>query len=105
LAPSELSSAILASFAHDVGHPGLNNRFLQNSKDPLALVYNDRSVLENMHAATVFKLLSQESTNFMAQFENETWELCRKQVVDMILETDMAKHFDSFGALKMKVGH
>jgi hypothetical protein len=53
----ELNAAIIASFCHDVAHPGLNNRYLLITKDKLALRYNDASVLENMHAATVFKLL------------------------------------------------
>lgn len=48
---------MLAAFCHDYDHPGLNNQFLIASSDLLALVYNDKSVLENHHIAEVFKML------------------------------------------------
>jgi hypothetical protein len=99
----ELNAAIVASFCHDVAHPGVNNRFLLNVRDKLAYRYNDASVLENMHAATVFKLLGTDDANFMANFETTQFNRTRKIIIDMILETDMAKHFDSFAALTMKV--
>lgn len=39
-------SAILGSFAHDVGHRGKNNIFEINSYSELAVRYHDKSVLE-----------------------------------------------------------
>ena len=45
---------IIACFGHDVGHPGLNNRFLVNNREDIATTYNDISVLENMHSALTF---------------------------------------------------
>jgi 3',5'-cyclic-nucleotide phosphodiesterase len=48
---------IIAASGHDVGHPALTNRFLINSRNKVAIRYNDQSVLENMHCATTFKIL------------------------------------------------
>jgi len=50
-------SAVIASLAHDVGHPGVTNRFLVNTRHKLAVNYNDLSVLESMHASKTFKLM------------------------------------------------
>lgn len=54
----EMFSLIISSAAHDVGHPGLTNRFLVNKRDEIALTYNDRSVLEMMHCSIVFSIIN-----------------------------------------------
>jgi hypothetical protein len=33
----ELAAAVVAALGHDVGHPGVNNRYIVNSKHPIAL--------------------------------------------------------------------
>ncbi len=48
---------LVAALAHDIGHPGVNNHFLVTTEHPLARTYNDRAVLENMHAATLVHIL------------------------------------------------
>jgi hypothetical protein len=53
--------ALVASAAHDVAHPGKNNMFLVKTMAPLAVRYNDKSVLENMHAALTFETMLQDS--------------------------------------------
>jgi GAF domain-containing protein len=51
---------LLGSLVHDLDHPGTNNAFQVNSGSPLAILYNDSSVLENHHAAKAFQLLRDE---------------------------------------------
>jgi hypothetical protein len=58
-------SSVLAALAHDAGHPGVNNNYLIDTSDPLALTYNDHSPLEHMHAATLFRILQKEECNFV----------------------------------------
>ena len=47
---------LLAAAAHDVGHVGLNNNFLVNTNDPLAVTYCYEAPLEKMHASKGFEV-------------------------------------------------
>lgn len=47
----------LASSIHDTDHPGFSNIFLTNTKNKMALRYNDISVLENHHVALAFDIM------------------------------------------------
>ncbi|KAF4647594.1 Calcium/calmodulin-dependent 3',5'-cyclic nucleotide phosphodiesterase 1B, partial [Perkinsus olseni] len=69
---------LVACICHDVGHSGKNNAFYVETGDRLALRYNDRSVLEQFHVATAFELM-EDFPEFL--------------VIELILSTDMAKHF------------
>jgi 3'5'-cyclic nucleotide phosphodiesterase len=51
---------LLAAATHDLGHPGVSNQFLVNSRDHWALVYNDISVNENVHVSQAFLLAKEE---------------------------------------------
>jgi len=84
---------LTAALCHDVDHPGVNNNFLINTQDELALLYNDRSVLENHHAAYAFKLLNDPRYNILEGIDDEFYKEFRRTVVNIILATDMASHF------------
>lgn len=92
--PWERVAFFLAAMAHDVGHPGVTNSFLVASRDALAVTYNDRSVLENFHAAEAVRLLqSRPWTNVFGDCGAQEFNALRGLVVDLILSTDMASHF------------
>lgn len=59
--------SILAAVAHDVGHPGKTNAFLQNSYHPLSIIYNDASILENFHTSLLFRIMSEVYVFFFSQ--------------------------------------
>ena len=69
--PLELLVGIISALAHDVGHPGKNNRFLVMSKDDIAILYNDISVLEMMHASILFRILKNKDFNILSSLSNE----------------------------------
>ena len=85
-------SLIIAALGHDVGHPGLTNKFLINSRDELSTIYNDRSVLENFHCAKIFQLLENNEINIFSNFSNEDFTSLRKKMIGEILATDMTFH-------------
>lgn len=58
LSDLEVFAVLVGAIAHDIGHPGVNNVFLVNSKHELALMHNDTSPLENMHCVTLYEILS-----------------------------------------------
>jgi hypothetical protein len=41
----EVLASLVAAAGHDINHPGYNNVFMINSRSPLAILYNDQSVL------------------------------------------------------------
>ncbi|KAL8271805.1 hypothetical protein Esti_004195 [Eimeria stiedai] len=49
----------LAALAHDVGHLGRTNGFLQQSRHPLAIIYNDQSIMENFHSSLLFRIINE----------------------------------------------
>jgi len=99
LIPSvELFACTLACLGHDIAHPGTNNRFMVQTKHELALCYNDISVLENMHAKELFSILNQVSCGIINQV-GDYW-VVRKVIIELILSTDMAKHFDFVSTCK-----
>ena len=54
---------LIAMVVHDLDHPGRTNHFLSNSQHELALLYNDKSILENHHVATAFKETTRSSAS------------------------------------------
>ena len=102
LAPIELFSVIVAALSHDVGHPGLTNRYLVTIRDNLALQYNDSSVLENMHCSIAFSIGFNQDSPILKSLDPHDWMVLRRMVIEMILETDMCKHFDVLAKFKTR---
>ncbi|GLI61128.1 hypothetical protein VaNZ11_003403 [Volvox africanus] len=88
-----LLAAYFAAIVHDYGHPGLTNDFLVATSDPLAVRYNDRSPLENHHAAAAFSSMRRPGLDVLAPLATEQRSSFRKQVIEMVLATDMKQHF------------
>ncbi|GBE60357.1 3-5 cyclic nucleotide phosphodiesterase domain-containing protein [Babesia ovata] len=104
LTPIEEFAYLIAAIGHDAGHPGKRsfsvlhelagktNAFLRSTQNPLALIYNDASILENYHASLVCHIIrSQEG--FFDLFSQQDWESIRKRIIQLVLATDMMSHF------------
>ncbi|KAI8098956.1 uncharacterized protein BX664DRAFT_309976 [Halteromyces radiatus] len=91
----DILALILASIGHDVGHPGVNNIFMIRTATPLALMYNDRSVLESFHAMVFFNILQRHCFQPLTEWQTTAeYTRFRKIIVQSILATDMGLHDD-----------
>lgn len=90
LGPLEILALCIAAVGHDAAHPGVTNAFLAASKSSLATIFNERSVLENLHCLTIGRIIEQRWPKLF----NEDDGQFRKLIVEMILSTDMALHFE-----------
>uniref|UniRef100_A0A3B4ES19 Phosphodiesterase n=1 Tax=Pundamilia nyererei TaxID=303518 RepID=A0A3B4ES19_9CICH len=101
----ELMALYVAAAMHDYDHPGRTNAFLVATSAPQAVLYNDRSVLENHHAAAAWNLfLSQPEYNFLVNLDHVEFKRFRFLVIEAILATDLKKHFDFLAEFNAKVG-
>lgn len=90
----EQLAVLLAALGHDVAHPGRNNAFMVRTEHEVALKYNDRSPLENMHAATFFDVLRRDECNILKALEADETSSIRGLIISAILGTDMIHHFN-----------
>jgi len=67
----------------------------------LALRYNDRSPLENMHCCMMFQVVGDPEANIFAQVEKEVYKQMRKGIINAILHTDIIKHNDMVKELSL----
>lgn len=95
LDPIDNVAALIAAAIHDVDHPGRTNSFLCNSGSQLAVLYNDLAVLESHHAALAFQLtLENDKCNIFKNMDRSDYRTLRQAVIDMVLATEMTKHFE-----------
>ena len=94
---------LVSTLVHDVDHNGLNNSFHINSQSPLAVLYNDISVLENHHCSFANKLLGRTENNIFANMEAEEQHSARTRMISCVLSTDMSTHFDVTNKFKLLV--
>ena len=83
---------IFAGLCHDVSHTAHNNAFEMSSFSKLAIRYNDKSVLENHHLTTTFKILQLQNCNIFEKMDKSEFLLLRKSMISNILCTDMKEH-------------
>lgn len=96
----EVFGILLSAIIHDVDHTGTTNNFHVNSRSELALLYNDRCVLENHHLCSAFTLLKTRELDILANLTPEQYSDLRTLVVDMVLATDMSSHFEQLRTMK-----
>lgn len=86
----ERMALMIAAMAHDVGHFGRTNNFLMSSRHRIAIVWNDHSVLESMHASTCTHLA--ESCGIVQGMAVHERQVLRTNITTIILSTDLKFH-------------
>lgn len=93
LSSLQLFGIMLSAVIHDVDHPGNTNVYEINLGSPLALLYNDKSVLENHHCSTGFRIMRRQGNNILSDLTKSNASELRKVIVECVMATDMTVHF------------
>ncbi|KAJ6650157.1 Calcium/calmodulin-dependent 3',5'-cyclic nucleotide phosphodiesterase 1 [Pseudolycoriella hygida] len=96
----EIFATLLAALVHDYEHTGTTNNFHVMSGSDIAMLYNDRAVLENHHISAAFRVLNEDDCNLFGHLTKEEYRELRTLVIDMVLATDMSYHFQQLKNMK-----
>jgi len=94
LTPLQLFSLILASICHDANHDGFTNVYNVKAETPLGLLFKNQSVMETHHCEISIGILSKDECNLLASFSPSDFKTVWTTFIQLILATDMSKHFD-----------
>ncbi|RKP39069.1 hypothetical protein BJ085DRAFT_2448, partial [Dimargaris cristalligena] len=90
----DILALIIAAIGHDIGHPGVNNGFMTACRSPLATLYQDKAVLEHFHATALCQIMKRCGFDIARYNPGFNEAEFRYVMVETILATDMAAHFD-----------
>uniref|UniRef100_A0A8B9PD13 Phosphodiesterase n=1 Tax=Apteryx owenii TaxID=8824 RepID=A0A8B9PD13_APTOW len=96
----EVLAIIFAAAIHDYEHTGTTNSFHIQTKSDCAILYNDRSVLENHHISAVFRMMQDDEMNIFVNLTKDEFAELRALVIEMVLATDMSCHFQQVKSMK-----
>jgi 3',5'-cyclic-nucleotide phosphodiesterase len=90
----EIFTLFIAAICHDTNHEGLNNVYNIKAETPLGILFKDTSVMEMHHITEALPILSCEEVNMFGSFDQVKVRRVWSLFINLILATDMAKHFD-----------
>lgn len=100
LSDLELFCILISALIHDFEHTGTSNNYHVNLNSSLALIYNDKSVLENHHLSAAFRLMKEDKYNILQSLNVTEYKEFRNMVIEMVLATDMSAHFNQISIMK-----
>ncbi|XP_073489840.1 dual specificity calcium/calmodulin-dependent 3',5'-cyclic nucleotide phosphodiesterase 1A isoform X2 [Aquarana catesbeiana] len=96
----EILAMILAAAIHDYEHTGTTNNFHIQTRSDAAILYNDRSVLENHHVSAAYRIMQEDDMNILVNVSKDDWRDLRTLVIEMVLSTDMSGHFQQIKTMR-----
>ncbi|ETO74088.1 hypothetical protein F444_10048 [Phytophthora nicotianae P1976] len=103
LRPLDRAISLIAAGVHDFMHDGFNNGFHISTASDIALRYNDHAVLENYHVAQSFLVMKNADLNVLGHLAPDDFKYARDMIIQMVLATDMAKHFEDVALFKTNI--
>ncbi|NP_001096444.1 calcium/calmodulin-dependent 3',5'-cyclic nucleotide phosphodiesterase 1A [Xenopus tropicalis] len=96
----EILAMIFAAAIHDFEHTGTTNNFHIQTRSDVAILYNDRSVLENHHVSAAYRIMQDDEMNIFINLSKDDWRDLRTLVIEMVLSTDMSGHFQQLKTMR-----
>ncbi|XP_068558258.1 dual specificity calcium/calmodulin-dependent 3',5'-cyclic nucleotide phosphodiesterase 1A-like [Cebidichthys violaceus] len=100
LSELEILAMVFAAAIHDFEHTGTTNNFHIHARSEVAILYNDRSVLENHHVSAAYRLMAEDDMNILVNLNKDDWRELRALVIEMVMSTDMSCHFQQIKTMR-----
>ncbi|XP_074550448.1 dual specificity calcium/calmodulin-dependent 3',5'-cyclic nucleotide phosphodiesterase 1A-like [Halichoeres trimaculatus] len=100
LSELEILAMVFAAAIHDFEHTGTTNNFHIHTRSEVAILYNDRSVLENHHVSAAYRLMAEDDMNILINLNKDDWRELRALVIEMVMSTDMSCHFQQIKTMR-----
>lgn len=94
LSKFELLGLLTSAVCHDANHDGFTNVFNEKAETPLGILFKNQSVMETHHCTESITVLSKAENNLFNKLTPAEYKKMWTLIIDLILITDMAKHFD-----------
>ena len=95
----ELLGFVVAAICHDANHDGFTNVYNVKAERPLGILFKNQSVMETHHCSVAIEVISKEPCNLFSELDSIEYKNMWSLIIQLILITDMAKHFDFLKAL------
>ncbi|XP_049340802.1 dual specificity calcium/calmodulin-dependent 3',5'-cyclic nucleotide phosphodiesterase 1A isoform X2 [Astyanax mexicanus] len=96
----DILAMVFAAAIHDFEHTGTTNNFHIQTRSEVAILYNDRSVLENHHVSAAYRLMQEDEMNILVNLNKDDWRELRTLVIEMVMSTDMSCHFQQIKTMR-----
>lgn len=90
----DILGLLTAAVCHDANHDGFTNVFNEKAETPLGILFKNQSVMETHHCSVSIDILSKAENNIFAALSPADYKRMWTLIIQLILWTDMAKHFD-----------
>ncbi|KAL4839409.1 hypothetical protein H8958_000812 [Nasalis larvatus] len=88
----EVLAIVFAAAIHDYEHTGTTNSFHIQTKSECAILYNDRSVLENHHISSVFRLMQDDELNIFINLTKDEFVIDKPKALSLLLHAADISH-------------
>jgi hypothetical protein len=99
LTKTELLAITISSICHDANHDGFTNVYNVKAETPLGILFKNQSVMETHHCTVSIGIITKPQCNVFHMFSGSDYKKIWTLLIQLILITDMAKHFEFLKAL------